>query len=748
MTCCMPPPDFVEAAAGPIKAGPSPDEIRLASRDIGGGLRQTDLSVPDIHCGACVNAIEKAVSRLDGVHDVRVNLSARRAAIRWKDSVEPPDFSRTIADLGYRAHIYEAGDAAKDERLSGLIRALAVAAFCSMNIMMLSGSVWSGADGPTRGLLHWFCAGLTLPALLYSGRVFYESAWNAIRHRRTNMDVPITIGIFLAFGLSLYDTITNGHQVYFDAVASLILFLLIGRTLDHVMRNRARNAVLGLAKIAPRGALTLNDDGTTTYLPIAEVEAGARILVRPGDRIPVDMEIIDGRSDVDRSLITGESEPVTVAPGMRIEAGALNLHGSLTARALANGNDSTLSEMMRLMEAAESGKGAYRTIADKAAALYAPVVHLSALAVFLAWYWSTANFHEAVTTAIAVLIITCPCALGLAVPMVQTVAARRLFDRGIMVKDGSSIERLAQIDRVVFDKTGTLTAPYGALQLSNEETGALSLVRTLASRSSHPTSRALEQMAASAPLLTDLAEITEFPGNGIEANRDGSQYRLGRAEWAAPGAQERGTILARDGKILARFEFADRLLPGANEAVTMLRQARLPVQIISGDNEAKVAAIADELGITDHRALALPRDKIETIEALQREGHKVLMVGDGLNDAAALTAAHVSMAPAEAAEIGRNAADFVFLRPDLRSVPYAFDIARNAAHLVRQNLWIALVYNLIALPAAAMGLVTPFWAAIAMSASSIVVVLNALRLGWHAPSLKPAVRRAQQVQVS
>ena len=747
MTCCLPPPEFVEAAAGPLKSGPSEDEIRLASRDIGGGLRQTDLAVPDIHCGACVSAIEKTVARLAGVHDVRVNLSARRASIRWQDAPRPPDFARAIADLGYRAHLWEAGEATKDPRLAAMLRALAVAAFCSMNIMMLSGSVWSGADGPTRTLLHWFCAGLALPALLYAGRVFYESAWNAIRHGRTNMDVPITIGIFLAFGLSLYDTVTDGHQVYFDAVASLILFLLIGRTLDHVMRNRARTAVLGLARIVPRGAFVVNADDTTTYLPLGEIEAGARLLVRPGDRVPLDMEVIKGSSAVDRSLISGESEPVIVGPGARVEAGALNLHGALTARALANGSASTLSEMLRLLEAAESGKGIYRSIADRAAALYAPVVHLSALAVFAFWYWSTANFHEAVTTAIAVLIITCPCALGLAVPMVQTVAARRLFDRGIMVKDGSSIERLAQVDRVVFDKTGTLTSPHAALEVSGGDAGALSMVRSLAAHSSHPSSRTLAEMTASAP-LRDLGNLTEIPGNGIEATHEGSRYRLGRAGWAAPDAAGHGTVLARDGRILARFELADRLLPGAVEAARALGRAGVAIEIISGDSEAKVAAAAAQLGIAEHRALALPRDKIAAVEALQRGGHRVLMVGDGINDAAALTAAHVSMAPAEAAEIGRNAADFVFLRNDLRAVPYALEIARRAARLVRQNLGIALVYNVVALPAAAMGLVTPFWAAIAMSASSIVVVLNALRLGSGGPPFGPLGRRAGQLRAA
>ncbi|MBU1304086.1 MAG: heavy metal translocating P-type ATPase, partial [Alphaproteobacteria bacterium] len=457
MSCCLPPPQFIEAVAGPIQHGPSNDELRLASRDIGEGLRQTDLSVPSIHCGGCIRSIEKALDAVEGVVSARVNLSTKRVAVRWRQAGAPPPIIKTLTDLGYPANLFETDDEQQDRTLPGLIRALAVAAFVSMNIMMLSGSVWAGADVATRDVLHWICAALALPAMLYSGRIFYLSAWNAVRHGRTNMDVPITIGIALAFALSLYDTIHQGEQVYFDAAVSLIFFLLIGRTLDHMMRERARNAVKGLVKLAPRGALVLADDGSREYLPLREIVPGMTILLAAGERVPVDALVLAGMSDLDRSLISGESLPVAAAPGLLLEAGTLNLTGPLTIRAQAAEQDSTLALMVRLMEAAESGRNHYRRIADRAAGLYSPVVHLAALAAFVGWMALDGDVHKAVTVAIAVLIITCPCALGLAVPMVQVVAARRLFDAGIMLKDGSALERLVGIDTIVFDKTGTLT---------------------------------------------------------------------------------------------------------------------------------------------------------------------------------------------------------------------------------------------------------------------------------------------------
>jgi len=749
MSCCAP---FEAEAAGAGRSGPAPEEVALASRPLGENLFQTDLAVPAIHCGACIRTIETALNGIAGIESARVNLSTKRVAIRWRKSgdSQPPFVSRLVA-LGYEPHLYDAGGSGPDPILIGHIKALAVAAFASMNIMMLSGSVWSGATGDARSLMHWLCAGLALPVLLYSGRIFYVSAWTALRHGHTNMDVPISIGVALAFALSLYDTIMGGPHTYFDAATTLVFFLLVGRTLDHVMRERTRTAVRNLARMAPRGALVVNADGSREYLPLSEVTPGMQLLLVAGERVPVDASVVSGRSDLDRSLVSGESVPVSVGPGDRIEAGTLNLTGPLLLRSEAAERDSTLAEMLRMMEAAEGGRSRYRRIADRAAAFYSPAVHLTALLAFVGWMIYGGDLHQSVTIAIAVLIVTCPCALGLAVPMVQVVAARRLFDAGIMVKDGSALERLAEIDSAVFDKTGTLTLGDAVLAGASEiAPKALTLAAALAAHSRHPHSRAIAAAAGANPHAPAFETITELAGCGIEAELQGARYRLGRAEWAlAPGSRHpEATVLARDGKLVAAFRFSETLRPGATAAIAELKRQDIAVEIASGDRAAIIAPMAEKLGIPTYIAGALPAGKLARLEELRVAGHKTLMVGDGINDAAALAGAYVSMAPASAAEIGRNAADFVFLHKDLGAVPQALGVARAAARLVKQNFAIAIFYNVVAIPLAVLGLVTPFIAAIAMSASSLVVVANALRLGRgrknreHEPLQPPAIAEA------
>ena len=455
MSCCAPTVELADATIDRRRA--ANDELLLASRDIGEGLRQTDLSVPAIHCGGCIQKIEKALGALPGVEQARVNLSTRRVTIRWRADGTPPPFIESLSGIGYEAHLHDMAADATDGTMAELVRALAVAGFAASNIMLLSVSIWSGAEPATRDLFHWISALIALPAVAYSGRIFFRSAWQSLRHGQTNMDVPISIGVLLAFGLSLYETVHRGPHAYFDAAITLLFFLLVGRTLDHMMRERARAAVKGLARLAARGALILRPDGTQIYLPLNEIEPGMTILLTAGERVPVDGRVLKGQSDLDCSLVSGESIPQTAGAGSLLQAGTLNLTGPLTIAATAAAKDSFLAETIQMMEAAESGRSTYRRIADRAARLYAPVVHLTAVATFIGWVAATGDVHRALTIAIAVLIITCPCALGLAVPMVQVVAARRLFEQGIMVKDGGALERLAEVDTAVFDKTGTLT---------------------------------------------------------------------------------------------------------------------------------------------------------------------------------------------------------------------------------------------------------------------------------------------------
>lgn len=726
MTCCTSAGGIALTVANDINKD---GEVLLASRLVGDGIRQTDLSVPSIHCGACIRNIETALAALPGVETARVNLSTKRATIRWHDGAPPP-FIDTLRRAGYEAHVYDAGAEVKDTAFSELIRALAVAGFAASNIMLLSVSVWSGADSTTRDLFHAISAAIALPTLAYSGRVFFRSAWRALRHGRTNMDVPISIGVLLAFGMSVYETATHGAHAYFDASVTLLFFLLIGRTLDHLMREKARTAVKGLANLASRGALVLQGDGSRVYMPVNEIAVGMTILLAAGERVPVDAQVLAGHSDIDSALLSGESAPLAAAPGTSLQAGMLNLTGPLTLIATAAAKDSALADMMRLMEAAETGRSHYRRIADRASQLYAPIVHATAFLTFIGWMIATGDLHRAVTIAIAVLIITCPCALGLAVPMVQVMAARRLFENGILLKDGGALERLAEIDAIVFDKTGTLTSGVPRLidpAAINAE--ALQIAAAIAGHSRHPYSRAIEA-ACAAPMHAIAPDaITELPGCGLEARIGAHLYRLGRANWALSDSATDGAglVLAKDGAALARFQFQDRLRGGTHDALKALKR-NFDIEILSGDHDAAVGRIAGELDLR-YSAGMLPAGKVARIRDIETSGRKVLMVGDGLNDAPALAAAHASMAPATAADIGRNAADLVFLHESLDAVPQAIGTAREAAKLVRQNLILAVGYNLIAVPVAIMGYVTPLVAAIAMSSSSIIVIANALRLG-------------------
>ncbi|MDO1583387.1 heavy metal translocating P-type ATPase [Rhizobium oryzicola] len=702
----------------------------------GSGLR-AELVVPSMHCGACMRRVEKALHALPGVTAARANLSTKRVIVEWSDREVTPAMIETLDRIGFPAHAAELPDRQHDADLKALLRALAVAAFASSNIMLLSFAVWFGADPSTRQYFHLLSGLIALPTVLYSGQVFYRSAWAALRHGRTNMDVPISIGVTLTFGLSLWETALHGRHAYFDAAVSLIFFLLIGRTLDHMMRARARSAVSGIARLASPSATVIETDGRRSDLPLGKVMPGMKLAVAAGQRVPVDACVIEGTSDVDCALVSGESTPIAVSAGQQLQAGVLNLGAPLVLLALRPSSQSFLAEMTRMMEAAESGRGLYRRIADRASALYAPVVHAAAALTLVGWLAIGSDLHQALTTAIAVLIITCPCALGLAVPMVQVVAAGRLFRSGILIKDGSGLERLAEIDTVVFDKTGTLTTGMPELLLYEKGTqdheANLPLAAGIAAHSNHPYSRAI---AASCPRPLAVATecVTEQAGYGLEALIDGAIFRLGRPGWAAPAhaaGSDASVILSRNAEPLESFHFRDRLRPGAEQAIEDLKARGLSVEMLSGDRKSAVADLAARLGIVYH-AEATPANKVQRLEELKREGHRVLMVGDGLNDAAALASAHVSMAPASASDVGRTAADLIFLQESLAAIPLAHRIAIRSAQLIRQNFALSIAYNLVAVPVAVGGFLTPLLAAIAMSSSSIIVVLNALRLALTA----------------
>ncbi|MFK0682733.1 cation-translocating P-type ATPase [Ochrobactrum sp. BD67] len=728
MSCCV-----ENAQIATVVQAVSTDEMQVASRALGDGLRQLDLSVPGVHCGLCIKNIEETLGKISGVAYVRVNLTARRVTVRWKDGETPPNVVDPLRRLGYEAHIFDMAQE-KDPTFTRLLIALGVAAFASSNVMLLSVAVWSGADAATRDMFHWISGLIALPTLIYSGRIFYVSAWNALRAGRVNMDVPIALAITLAFGMSVYETLHHGQHAYFDASVTLLFFLLIGRTLDYMMRARARSAVRGLAQLGSRGAVVIGENDERNYLPVNEIRPGMRIILAAGERVPVDAKVEEGRSELDCAIASGESDAVPVGPGSDIRAGTLNLSTPLVIRATAEAKDSFLAEMVRLMDVAEGGRAYYRRLADRASELYVPMVHSIAFAAFVGWmFYTGGDWYRSIYIAICTLIITCPCALALAVPIVQVVAARRLFENGIMIKDGSAMERMAEVDNAIFDKTGTLT--LGQPRLINADAidpNNLEIAAELSLYSRHPLSRALALFSGAKP-MTAFTRIEEVPGAGIEAELNGAVYRLGKRDWAdksaaLPHADGPETCLSIDGKLVQTFRFEDQPREDAAGAIATLKRNGLKLGIISGDRLPAVERLAAYLGVDNFRAEVLPADKSELVQKLSAEGSKVLMVGDGLNDAPALVAAHVSMAPATAADIGRNAADFVFLRESLSAVPLAFAVSKEAGRLISQNFALSIGYNIIAVPIAIFGYVTPLVAALSMSLSSIVVVSNALRL--------------------
>lgn len=732
-----------QLADGSPQSNSPEKEILLASRSISRGLMETNLAVPTARCAGCIRSIEGALAKLENVVEARVNLSTRRVHVKWRSDTPPPPLLTVLSRAGYEATLSSLQAEAKDPEMDRLVRATAVAGFAMMNIMLLSVSIWSGADKGLRDFFHVLSAILAAPVVAYSGRIFFQSAWSALKAGRTNMDVPISVGILLTFALSAYDTLQKGPHAYFDAATSLIFVLLVGRTLDHMMRRKARTAVMGLARLMPRGATVVAADGARTYTPIDSIEAGQIVLIAPGDRIPLDGMVMAGDADLDAAIVSGESAPVRAGPGTPVIAGMLNINGRIDVRVVRTIQDSFIASMIHMMEAAETGRARYRRLADRAAALYTPVVHVLAAASCIAWMLATGSWHQAITIAVSVLVITCPCALGLAVPMVHVMAARHLFELRIALKDGSALERLAQVDTVIFDKTGTLT--FGRMQVVSHTVSDddLRAAVALASCSRHPASSAIASLSDAGSLKVE--GFCEHPGLGIEGRIDGHAFRLGRPDWVQSGLQHDGVALAKDGTCIGIFELSDTLRPEAQRTIADLRTRCMHVEILSGDGQEAVSAIAGRLGVEHFLYGLRPSDKVAHLEDLRRSGRRVLMIGDGLNDAPSLSAAHVSMAPGSAADIGRTAADFVFL-DGLDAIPEAIKIAARTRQLVHQNIALAVVYNVVAVPFALAGFVTPFLAAIAMSVSSITVVVNSLRL--PSPLRPQSMAQAKQGRVS
>ena len=705
----------------------------LAGFDRGVGLATSTFTVDGLRCAACIAKLESGLPQISGVVSARVNFTSKRVRIDHAADLGDEALLSAIGRLGFPATLFVGESDAETNRESRqLMTALAVAGFAAMNVMLLSVSIWSGADGATRTLFHWLSAAIALPAIAYAGRPFFSSAWGALRHGRTNMDVPISIGVTLTAAMSLYETATGGAHAYFDGAVMLLFFLLAGRFLDSAMRARAADGVAALMRRVPSDVLVRLPDGTTQRRLAAELAPGMRMLVAAGERIGGDGVVEEGRSSVDCSLVTGESAAVAVEMGGAVLAGTINLDGPLTIRVTAAGDATMVADIARLMESATQGKGRYVRIADRASRLYAPAVHSLALLSLVGWLVAGAGLHQALTVAVAVLIITCPCALGLAVPIAQVVAAGALMRAGILLKDGSALERLAGADRVLLDKTGTVTLGkvelLAGLPTDLEERGVLF---SLARASRHPLSAAiadlLERDGATPAALSD---CVERPGLGVIARLGERVVRLGQPDWVGGAkAADAGTVAAFriDGAEPHLIRFGDAVRPDAVAAIARLGRQGLAPRLLSGDSAKAVDMICAALGIAGTARMA-PADKYRILDALAADGKKVLMVGDGLNDGPAMKRAFVAMAPASGTDVSQLAADLVFFGDKLMPVPIAVSVARRTMRVVRQNFALAIGYNLLAVPLAIAGQVTPLIAALAMSGSSLVVVANALRL--------------------
>ena len=706
----------------------------------GPGLKRIEFLVPQANRPDAMAQIETDLPALDGVESARVNLTGRRVAVIYREGeIEPQALIDRLGVMGYMARPFDPRETGltKDDREGGkLLRALAVAGFAASNVMLLSVSVWSGAEDATRDLFHWLSAMIALPAVAYAGRPFFYSAVNALRLGRVNMDVPISLGVLLASLMSLFQTINGEEHAYFDASVTLLFFLLAGRYLDHLMRARARSAIAQLVSLSSEGATVIAADGSRRYVPARELKAGMTVAVAAGDRLPADGLVREGISDMDRSLLTGESAPEAVRPGSAVHAGELNLTAPLTVEVTAAGNDTFLSELVRLMSAAEQGQSRYIQIADRLARFYSPAVHTLAAATLTGWLVLGMGWHASIMAAVAVLIITCPCALGLAVPAVQVVASGRLFRSGIMIKDGAALEKLSGIDTVIFDKTGTLTK--GEPQLVSPlmvSTETLTLAAGLARASKHPLSQALVREAARRGLEPlSVTDIAEHPGLGLSGLYQGEKLRLGSRAWCGleESPEDKGLLefaFRRGANTPAVFQFEDALRPEAAETVARLKQMGLAVHLLSGDREAAVKRVASAVAIDTAVSRASPQAKLAYVDALTKAGKKVLMVGDGINDAPALAAGYTSMAPSSASDIGRTAAETVWMGESAAAVAEAVKVSRRTQRIAKENFALAVGYNVLAVPLAMVGLVSPLVAAIAMSTSSIIVIANALRVG-------------------
>jgi Cu2+-exporting ATPase len=721
-------------------------------KELGQNEREASLLLEGITCSACIWLNEQHIGRLPGVTAVNINYTTRRARVRWDESrIKLSDILGAVAAIGYRAYPY---DAARNEELSRKERREAmwrlwVAGFGMMQVMMYAYPVYIANGDMTadiESLMRWASLFLTLPVIFYSSAPFFRNAWRDIKLRRVGMDVPVALGVGAAFAASCWATFTQAGEVYFDSVTMFIFFLLGGRYLEMTARQKAVSVTEALARLLPAFAQKMAGfpaDRSTEQCVVADLCQGDYVLVRAGDIVPADGRVVDGISCANEALLTGESKPVPKSPGEPVTGGSINAESPLVVQVEQIGEGTRLSAIIQLMERAAAEKPKIVVLADRIASYFVAVLLAVALLVALGWYFVDPS--KALWITVSVLVVTCPCALSLATPIALTVAAGALARDGLLVTRGHAIETLARATHFVFDKTGTLTTGHMHLVdvlptagVSRE--ACLAMAAALEHASEHPVATAL-RLAAGEQLPETEAAISE-PGQGIEAMVDGRRCRIGRPDYAlALGAGtlpeaaadwlESGdtvVVLADESGCLALFRIGDEVRLESAALIAELRAAGKHVILLTGDAPAVAHRVAKQLGITDVRAGATPQGKHDCVTALQAAGAVVAMLGDGVNDAPVLAQAQVSVAMGGGAQLARTQSDFILLSENLDHLRHGLRRARKTLLVIRQNLWWSFAYNFVALPLAIAGYVTPWIAGIGMSASSLLVVLNSLRI--------------------
>jgi Cu2+-exporting ATPase len=717
---------------------PRPVNVAPFLRTDGEGVHRLAFSVEGVHCAGCIQKIESSLKQFPEIKEARLNFSTRRLSVAWSGvSAFSDRIVSTLTGLGYKVTPFDisAQERGADKQAKDLLLCLGVAGFASGNIMLLSFALWmtdiETMGVATRDFLHWVSALIAIPAVAFAGRPFFASAWAALKSKRTNMDVPISVALILTLLVSLFEMSEHGNHTYFDSAVMLMFFLLIGRYLDYIARAKARWAASDLLSMMA-GTATIIEDGKPKAILIRDVAEGMVLQVAMGEYIAANGIVLSGETEIDSSLVTGESLPSSLKSGDEVLSGCLNLSAPITVKVLRRPEDSQIGDMVRLMEKAEQSQAKYVRIADRVARLYTPVVHLMALLAFCGWVFvGSMAWQDALMIAATVLIITCPCALALAVPVVQVMAVGQLMKRGIMVRSGDVLERVATVDTVIFDKTGTLT--HGKPMLINASdipADVFALAAAMASQSRHPLSKALAK-AFHGDLPSVVVE--EVAGYGLTAQVNGKPIKLGRRSWATDEmlpdhADCMEMVLSVEGQNPVVFLFRDELRSDASDVVQQLKNKGLTIHLLSGDRQDIVATVAQHLGIENFQSAMTPEQKFAFLEQLHAQGHKVMMVGDGINDAPILAGADVSVSPASGIDIARNASNVVFTGEALAPIVKLLDTGRFSQKLVQQNFVLTFIYNILAVPLAVAGFVTPLIAALAMSGSSLVVTLNAFRL--------------------